>query len=136
MSYCESNNEERGNMKKKWNIWIWSCSALLLPMVLFTGCSIRQADLTALSTRNVSLDTVDLDKLPQVKGVTGKDTGFVFLFFPVSFPHLEDAVDEALDKGGGDVMVDAVVHSQGWWFLVGQNTIEVQGNVINTKGAN
>lgn len=103
-------------------------------LVLATGCSIRVADLTALSTRNVNLDKVDLDALPQTRSVEGEDTAWMVLVFPIGFPHLEDAVDEALDKADGDIMVDVVVYSSGWWFIVGQNTIRVKGNVVKTRG--
>jgi hypothetical protein len=104
-------------------------------LILETGCTTRVGDLTVLSTRNVTLDKVDLDRLPQVKGITGKDSKFIFLFIPFGVPHLEDAVDSALDKGGGDVLTDTVVYRQGWWFLIGETTLKVKGTVINTKGS-
>ncbi|MDY0270036.1 hypothetical protein [Trichloromonas sp.] len=103
-------------------------------MVFAGGCSVRLGDLSTISTQNVNLDKIDLDSLPQVKGVTGKDTKFVFLFIPFGVPHLEDAVDDALEKGGGDLITDAVIHARGWWFLIGQNTLEVKGNVVKTRG--
>jgi hypothetical protein len=112
--------------------WLWMASAMLVVMVC-TGCATRVADLTAISTKNVKLDTVDLDTLPQTQGVTGKDTRFVFLFIPFGMPQLENAVDDALEQGGGDLMLDAVVTVRKWWFLVGQNTIEVEGAVANTR---
>lgn len=105
-----------------------------IALMLLTGCATRLGDMSVISTRNVTLDRVDLDSLPQVKGVTGKDSKFMFLFIPLGFPHLEDAIDDALDKGGGDVMVDAVVHRQGWWFLIGENALKVKGTVVKTRG--
>jgi hypothetical protein len=99
-----------------------------------TGCVTRLGDMTVLSTRNVTLSKVDLDRMPQVKGITGRDSKFIILCIPLGIPHLEDAVDEALNKGGGDVMVDAVVHQEGWWFLVGQTALTVKGSVVNTRG--
>ena len=106
----------------------------LICIILNVGCSIRLADLTVTSTRNVSLNRVDLDSLPQTKGIVGKDTKFRFLFIPFGFPHLEDAIDDALDKGDGDVMIDAVLHSKGWWFIIGQDSLEVKGTVVKTRG--
>jgi hypothetical protein len=106
----------------------------LAAMLLLGGCSVRMADMSVVSTRNVTLDRVDIDNMPQVKRVVGKDSKFMFLFIPFGIPHLEDAVDDALDKGNGDVMVDAVIYSQGWWFIVGVNTIKVKGTVVKTRG--
>lgn len=105
-----------------------------IALMLLTGCATRLSDMSVISTRNVSLNEVDLDNLPQVKGVTGKDSKFIFLFIPFGTPHLEDAIDDALDKGDGDVMVDAIVHRQGWWFLIGETSLKVKGTVVKTRG--
>jgi hypothetical protein len=103
-------------------------------VLLLSGCSVRrQGDMSMLSTRNVNLDQLDLDELPQTKRVIGKDSRWILLFFPIGFPRLEGAVDDALDKGDGDVMVDAVMYSKRWWFLIGQNTMKVKGTVVKTR---
>ena len=103
-------------------------------LLITTGCTTRLGDMTVLSSRNVTLNKVDLDKLPQVKGITGRDSKFIFLCIPFGVPRLEDALDDALNKGGGDVMIDAVVHQEGWWFLVGETALTVKGTVVNTRG--
>lgn len=108
---------------------------VVMPMLMLTGCKTRVGDLSVISTRNVSLDRVDLDHLPQTSNVEGEDSKWIFLIIPTGVPHLEDAIDDALIKGNGDVMVDAVVHSSGWWFLLGQSTLSVRGTVVNTRGA-
>jgi hypothetical protein len=93
--------------------------------ILVSGCSTRIADMTLMTTRIVSLDRVDLDKLP-TKRVIGEDTRWTVLFIPLGFPTLKDAVDDALNKGGGDLMTDAVVRVSGWTaILFGANTIQV-----------
>ncbi|MHC4473287.1 MAG: hypothetical protein ACYS99_20270 [Planctomycetota bacterium] len=107
---------------------------LVLAVLFLGGCKIRQADLTVVATGNVNLDRVDLDSLPG-QDVEGESVGWVVLFFPVSFPHLEDAVDDALRKGRGDLMTDAVMYTSGWWFLVGQNIITVKGRAVKTRGS-
>ena len=110
--------------------------ALLLVLVavpLAVGCSTRMGDLTIASNRNVSLDAVDLDSLPSRRRVEGRSTKFVFLFIPFGIPRLEEAIDDALDRGQGDVMTDISIHSTGWWFLVGQTGIVVKGDVIDTR---
>ena len=108
----------------------------ILIVTLMSGCVTRTADLTILSTRNVSLDSTDLDSLPQTRGVEGKTSKMMLLFIPLGVPHLEDAVEDALEKGNGDVLLDGVVYIGGWWFLIGQNTIKVKGNVVKTRGNN
>jgi len=104
----------------------------VLLIICFAGCAVRQADLTAISTKNVELNGVDLNTL-HGKRVEGEDSNFLFLFIPFGFPQLEDAVDDALAKGNGDLIVDAVIYSERWWFLVGQDIIKIKGTVVNTK---
>ena len=107
---------------------------LVILALILSGCATRLADMTVISTRNVSLDKIDLDSLPQVQGVTGKDTKYIFLFIPLGYPHLEDAIDDALEKGGGDIMTDAIIHRRGFCFIIGENTLEVKGTVVKTRG--
>ncbi len=108
-------------------------SLILLLFIFLMGCAVRQADLTAITTRNVKLDGVNLNALPGKK-VEGKDSNFVFLFIPFGMPQLEDAIDDALDKGEGDLMLDAVIYTNHWWFLIGQDIITVKGTIVNTSG--
>ncbi len=106
--------------------------ASLVCLLAISGCSLRIADMSLISTRNVNLDRVDIDTLEGTQ-VEGSDSGWIFLFIPFSFPHLENAIDVALNRAGGDLMTDAVVHASGWWFIVGQQTIRVEGTVVNTR---
>jgi hypothetical protein len=116
-------------------------SALLVFMVLLllgsllSGCSHRLGTMTAISTRNVKLDEVDLDKMPQVKNLTGTDSRFIFFIIPLGTPTLQGAVDDALAQGKGDLLIDGVIKYEAWWaLLLGQRSISITGNVINTKG--
>lgn len=119
-------------MKRRWH----SVAGLFALAALLTssGCMSRVGDMTMLSTRNVSLDRLDIDKLPQKTGITGRDSTFMFLFIPFGQPHLKNAVDDALNKGGGDLMTDVVVSRGAWWFIVGQDIVEVKGTVVKTRG--
>ena len=100
------------------------------------GCTTRVGDLTMISTKSVSLDRVDLESFPQKRAVEGKTSKWIILFIPLGFPHLEDAIDDALDKGNGDVLIDGVVYGGGWWaLLVGKQVIKTKGTVVNTRGA-
>ncbi len=110
------------------------CTICLFCMFLISGCSLRLADFSVISTKNVNLDKVDLDAMSQTKGIIGVDSKLMFLFIPLGIPHLEDAIDDALEKGGGDVMIDTVLYSKGWSILlIGQNTLEVKGTVVKTR---
>lgn len=109
---------------------------LIICMGLLSGCSARICDFTMVSTKSVTLDKVDIESLPQTTGVEGKTSKWVVLFIPLGLPHLEDAVDDALDNGKGDLLLDGVVYGGGWSaLLVGQNTIKVKGSVVKTRGA-
>jgi hypothetical protein len=90
-------------------------------------------DLTVASTRLASLDRVDLDELPTKRRVRGQDLKWIALIVPIGVPHLEDAVEAALDAGGGDVLTDATIHQVSWWFFVGQTGFRVVGDVVDTR---
>jgi len=110
------------------------CLLLLAVMTLLQGCFTRIGDVSAISTRNVSLERVNLENLPQTRNVTGKASNLVLVFIPLGVPHLEDAVEDALDKADGDLMLDASIHRGGWWFIIGETSIKVKGTVVNTRG--
>jgi len=97
------------------------------------GCSTRMASWTAISTRNVQLDKVDLDKLPATRNVSGRDMRWMVLVVPLGVPRIEGAVEDALEKADGDLMLDAVLYSEGWYFLIGRFGWRVQGTVVKTR---
>jgi hypothetical protein len=109
-------------------------SALLLAVLLLAGCSTHITDLSVISNKSVDLGSINLDKSTQVKNVVGDDTKFIFLFIPFGQPRLQEALNDAFRKSDGDLMIDASVHHKGWWFLVGESTIEIQGTVVKTRG--
>jgi hypothetical protein len=112
-----------------------ACSLGLIAALACAGCSVRLGDMSVLTTKGVSLDGVNLDTLPQRRNIEGEDMPWLILFFPLGIPHLETAVDDALARGDGDVMLDAVITSEGWWFLVGRSGLKVRGTVVQTRGA-
>lgn len=102
---------------------------LLIILFLGSGCSVRVADLTLVSTKNIDLSNVTLD-LKKGKRTKGEDCVFVFLF-PFGIPNLKDAIDDALEKANGNIMVDQVSYYVNKSFLIGQSCIEVEGTVLN-----
>ena len=111
---------------------------VLAATLVCTGCTMRQADLTIVSSRNVNLAGLNKPRTGDEPRVEGRDTQHIVLFFPVTGPpNLEEALDNALDKGKGDTMVDAVIYSYGWYIplIYGQAGWKVKGTVINSQTA-
>ena len=106
----------------------------LVLAIFISGCTTHLTDLSVVSNKNINLETINIDKLPQKKGVVGRDEKFVFLIIPLGHPTIKEAVNDALKKGDGDLMIDTSVYVTNWWFLIGQTGIEVKGTVVNTKG--
>lgn len=107
-----------------------------LMIIVLSACTTHLTDVSLMSNKNVNLNNVNIDKLPQVKNVVGKSSVFIFLFIPFGQPQIKLALNDALKKGDGDLMVDASISSKSWWFLVGENSIVIEGTVVKTKGEN
>lgn len=109
--------------------------ALLVVMFICCGCLIRHGDFSVLSNKLLNVADFELSKADRVKGIEGKDVQHMILFIPIGgVPTLEGALDNALEKGGGDVMTDAVVKT--WAFtliLYGQSAWKVEGDVVKTR---
>ena len=102
--------------------------------ICLSSCTTHLTDLSVISNKNIALDNIDIDRSPQRKLVVGEDKKFIFLFIPLGQPKIREAVNDALKKGNGDLIVDASLYVKYWWFLVGQTSIEIKGTVVNTKG--
>ena len=56
------------------------------------------------------------------------------LFVPLGQPSFDLAVHDALQKGRGQILTDALVTDTTRWFvLFGWNRIEVSGNVVDLQ---
>ena len=111
-----------------------SISVILL--IVLTGCAVRHGDFTVVSNKVLRLSEFELGKAERVKGVEGKDVSHIVIFIPVGgAPTIEGALDNALEKGGGDVMTDAVISSYGWYipYIYGQFGWKVKGDVVKTR---
>ena len=109
---------------------------ILAVMVVSTsGCARRIADLTYVSTKNVSgqeLSTSTTDG----ERVTGEDKSHIIIFIPTGNPNAEEALDRAIEsKPGGVALKNASIHSS--WFYIpyvyGEFTIWVEGEVLVPK---
>jgi hypothetical protein len=105
------------------------CSLFLLT----SACSTHITDLSVLSNKNISLEEIDIDNVHQRKYVSGVDSKWNIFFIPFGRPKVKEALNDALRKGDGDLIIDAAVYYNSWWFLVGQREIEIKGTVVNTR---
>lgn len=114
------------------------CYSSLLAVLFFASCETNPlADFTAISTRTVVSGEVDLTKLP-TKRVTGKDYGLSFFFIPIPPflpPSIDDTVEDALQKGNGDLLLDAYLVEKRYFQGIIFNWVgyEIKGKVVNTK---
>lgn len=102
---------------------------------VLNGCSARIADLSVISTKNIDLsDNLQLNA-NMAKRYSGEDCSFFLLnAYPVfnKIPNLEAAVDEALNNGKGNIMVDEVTEVSDVWVIIGNiKCIYAEGAVLN-----
>jgi len=104
----------------------------VLALLMLSSCSIRVADLTMVSTKNIDLSNTQLDARKGQRQ-TGEDCRFNLLgLIPFGLPNMEEAVDKALEKGKGNVMVDEVTEYKNIWVVLGViSCINVEGTVLN-----
>ena len=122
-------------MNSKWRHGI-GMLIMAMMMALASGCVTRHGDFTVISHKLVRLSEFELDSAERVKGVTGKDIQHIITCIPIGgIPTLYGAMDDAVEKGGGDVMTDASVTAWDWWipFIYGQKGWSVKGDVVKTR---
>ena len=107
---------------------------LIIMLIFLSGCTTHLTDLSMISNKNINLEKIDIDRAPQRKLVEGEDSKFILLFFPLGQPKIKEAVNKALQKGNGDLLVDASLYYKYWWFIIGQSTIQIKGTVVDTRG--
>lgn len=105
-----------------------------LTVLCLSACTTHITDISIISNKNITLDKIDIDRCPQRKLVEGEDSKFIFLFIPLGQPKIKEAVNDALQKGNGDLIVDASLYKKSWWFLIGQQSIQIKGTVVKTRG--
>ncbi|MNO23685.1 hypothetical protein D3C76_134910 [compost metagenome] len=92
-----------------------------------SGCTMRIADLTVASSKNVNLNS---GALTEGRRVTGSDSVAVVLF-PLGFPNMEEAIDRAIEKDKCAVgLSDVVIGQEAFAFIVGYQAINVEGNLL------
>lgn len=111
---------------------------LLAGIVLgVTGCVTSQGDFTVMSTKLVNLNQFDLEAADRQRNIVGEDKAHIIIIFPTKLnTNLKTAVDNALEKGGGDVLTDGRLETFGWYIplIYGQTGWRVRGDVVKTRG--
>jgi len=82
-----------------------------------TSCSYRLGDFTIISTKNYN----EMIKYKMVGRFEGKDSVFVLFGIPFGQPNIENAVDEAIEKGNGVYLTNAVLELKSGMFSMGYN---------------
>lgn len=110
---------------------------LAIALCYLSGCAVNHGHFTVASNKVFRISDFELEKADRVKGVEGKSVQhFIFSIIPVgSQPTIEGAMDDAMQKGGGDVMTD--LQMEQWFFMIpyiyGQAGWSVTGDVVKTR---
>jgi hypothetical protein len=107
-------------------------SAVALAALLCIGCTQRLGDFTLISTKNVDLSDASID-VKKGRRVTGEDCRFIALFIPLGEPSIKEAVDDALEKGNGNLLVDQVTFVRSWYvpLIVGESCYVAEGTAVH-----
>ena len=110
-------------------------TAVVAAALGLSGCITDQGALQIAAGHSTPemLQGVDVGTLPVLREVIGRDTRVTSVLFVPTFdaPRLENAVADALAKGGADVLVGVQVRTIEYWFLVGWSVLEVRGDVVD-----
>jgi hypothetical protein len=112
---------------QRWMLLLMLC----VSSIMLSACTTRLGDFTVLSTKNV-----DVAGLKPGDRQTGEDCiNMLFGMVPMGEVNWKNAMDQALERGKGDVMVDVVLTAKGWAipYIWGQQCIEIAGTVSQTS---
>ena len=96
--------------------------ALLATFVL-SSCTMRLADLTIASTKNVNIG----EKYVKIGPCEGDDH-IIIVVFPLGITNIENAIDECLANTGGDLLTNVVMEHYSAAFIVGMAGYQVRGD--------
>lgn len=105
-----------------------------LGFLLICGCATSSGRLSVIVPAGVHINEFGLAHSTVKHNVTGSNTTPILLFVPFGQPSFDLAVHNALQKGRGQILTDAVITDTTRWFILfGWNRIEVTGNVIDLQ---
>lgn len=99
-------------------------------LALLSSCTLRMVDFTAISTKSIDWSRAGEFKRGSDR-VEGEDSALMILIIPLGIPHMKEAIDRAIESVPGAVaLVDGVVSSRGFWFLIGESAYVVEGTPL------
>lgn len=113
----------------------WRLLSVTVPAIAcITGCAVH-SDLSAISSKNINLDEMRVDRAKSKGHVTGQDCTHIIAIFPTGgAPILEEAVDRAVESAGANLLTDVSVDYH-WFYLpliYGQYCWTVAGDAHDT----
>ncbi len=109
-------------------------SLFFLGVIILSGCATR-SDFTAISSKNVNLSNIKIDR-SRLKGrAAGEDCQHVIILFPTGGPPtLDEALDNALETKKANLLLDAVVNWNSFYipYVYGQTCWKVEGEAYDT----
>ncbi|RIL02612.1 MAG: hypothetical protein DCC71_16165 [Proteobacteria bacterium] len=112
-------------------------AAAALALLVLAGCGGTSGRFAALSSQSVYALGYPIEGARIVPDVAAEVVTHTILWIPTRTrpPVLQDAVDAALVRGGGNLMLNAEVEH--WWvsvpFLYGQEGWRVRGDVVRSE---
>lgn len=102
-----------------------------LAALLCTGCATRLLDFTIMSSKNVDLSRAGTFERAKSRS-EGEDMVHWIISIPLGVPNAKEAMDRAIESVPGAVaLVDGVITSEFWWFLIyGQQRYVVEGTPL------
>lgn len=110
-------------------------SAVFGFMILtIAGCATR-SDFTAISSKNVNLSNMQIDRAKSKGRTSGEDCQHIIILFPTGGPPtLDEALDRALEAKRANILTDAVVEFNSFYipYIYGQTCWKVEGDAYDT----
>ncbi|MBY5992884.1 hypothetical protein [Ferrimonas balearica] len=106
----------------------------LAAALLASGCSVRVADLTYVTTKNIDVDAPE--KYERVERVAGEDRSYIISFIPTGIPNLEEAIDNTIESvPNGVALENATIKRETFYIplLFGSEAYVVEGDVVVEK---
>lgn len=107
---------------------------ILSLLLTLSACTSYVANVTAISTREVNPNEVNLNNLPTVTNVEGQHEAVITILNFWNDVELSKAVEDALTKGNGDLLINGQITLKRIFILIGTiNTLKIKGDVVNTN---
>jgi len=105
-------------------------------ILLFSGCTVRLGNMTAISTKNIDNLNTDVSLDRKVVGESCQNTVFIFPYGDLQ-TKLQIATENAIDNGRasgleGDTIINAKIDATGWYIplIYGEGCVTVKGNLV------